>query len=1113
MSLSTFDVTRSGIVLSAGAALVCFAGLAAADERPPIVSPYGSVIADVVDNVDNGWYSTRGTVVDLQAAADHIVAQQCIDGGWGWPHDDCGATYQNIAPPIAIGLLRMHASTQDPAHLASAVAAGDFNLTSEYPNLTPRFGSFMAPFLHELSEVTGDSTYSDHAEDGFFDPLDAGTYGDTGSNWDTADWIGVVETGRTGTWVNLRPWEFHLLINTAAELGTPAQEALFLAATLDGLDTLDNTDPGSVYSDILGLSGGVRGLGLSGTASFAPISSPLHPLINGIDNLTDLANVLAALQNGNGSWYWHSNLGSPGTSDEDTQTTAYAVLALVAAQEAGAGDYTSEIALGRQWLASMQLGNGGFASYPGGGENTEVEAEASTALASQSTLSLNTTMCESSGVLTVTIDMSDTAVDVVGGQFFLDFDTAALTFIDAVPGGGTFTSEVFESVAAGTIDYAVGVPLGGSGTNSGETMATLTFSVNAENCTPEAGLVAFRSNNPPSRLTDDLGNPVLPQLIDLDEVYFDETDPVVAAPADITVNADAGVCTATLDFNEPFDTAVVTGPTQAPGVWYTDRYAPAVFENAFFDGDNRLKQGVRSADNQANRPGSFSSGFYNYQGRKIDVGIGVPSTISIDIYVDSTWLSGTRAGLWTTMSNGNLTFPIIEYCVNGDNGDGNGPTYTGFRYWQSGIGWTATSFENAATDQWYTLEIELGASDVDFSIDGTPIGTVDSLGADLIDNVILNVHNEGPAGDYDVYWDNLTTGPDWGTATDNCGDVAVTYERGDNPLLGFDDPFPSGVTTVTWTATDPCGNTDVDIQFVTVESENDLDVTVELFTVSESMDRCITFELEPVGGGSPVIVEETLSFVAGVASATIEVPCGDYQCISARDTLHTLRKRDDDDFGISGASYVADFTSVSPSDSGDALLGGNFNDDMFIDILDFGIFIGQFGTDPGVVGGDTVCGTLGFDADASGNGMVLGEDYTFISTQFLFMSEDSCAVAPIYAGDDNGFRPIDAQRINEPVVSITLEELDARGMGHLASADLNGDGVLDQADLAAFYAGARPDHLADVTGDGVVDIYDLQFMKMAFITGNPDGDINRDGVVDLLDLLFVLERLGLVFGG
>lgn len=1109
MSLTSFHMFRSGTALTAGAALVGFAAMAAADERPPLATPYGSAIADVADTVDNGWFSLRGSVVDLQAAADHIVAQQCVDGGWGWPHDDCGTTYQNIGPPIAIGLLRMYASTQDPAHLASAVAGGDFNLLSEYPNLTPRFGTFMAPFLHELSEVTGDTTYSDHAATGFFGPLDAGTYGDTGSNWDTADWIGVVETGRTGTWVNLRPWEFHLLINTAAELGTPAQEALFLSATLAGLDTLDNTDPGSVYSDILGLSGGVRGLGLSGTASFAPIFSPLHPLINGIDNLTDLANVLAGLQNGNGSWYWHSNLVSPGTSDEDTQTTAYAVLALVAAQEAGAGDYTAEIALGRQWLSTMQLANGGFASYPGGGENTEIEAEASTALSSGAGLSLNTSMCESSGVLTVTIDMSDTAVDVVGGQFFLDFDTAALTFIDAVPGGGTFTAEVYEAVGAGTIDYAVGVPGGGSGTNSGETMATLTFSVNAENCTPEAGLVAFRSNNPPSRLTDDLGNPVLPQLIDLDEVYFDETDPVVTAPADISVNADAGTCTKTFDFNEPFDTAVVTAPAQAPGVWYTDRYAPAVFENAFFDGDNRLKQGVRSADNEANRPGGYSAGFYNYQGRKIDVGIGVPSTISIDIYVDSTWLSGTRAGLWTTMSNGNLTFPIIEYCVNGDNGDGNGPTYTGFRYWQSGIGWTATSFENAATDQWYTLEIELGASDVDFSIDGTPIGTVDSLGADMIDNVILNVHNQGVAGDYDVYWDNLMTGPDWGTATDNCGDVAVTYERGDNPALGFGDPFPEGVTTVTWTATDPCGNTDVDVQLVTVESENDLDVTVELFTVSESMDRCITFELEPVGGGSPVIVEETLSFVAGLASATIEVPCGDYQCISARDTLHTLRARDDDDFGISGTSYVADFTA---SGDGDALLGGNFNDDMFIDILDFGIFVGQFGTDPGAAGGDTICGTGGPDADASGNGTVGGEDYTFISTQFLFMSEDSCAVAPIYAGDGNGFRPIDAQRINEPVVSITLEELDARGLGHLASADLNGDGVLDQGDLAAFFAGARPDHLADVTGDGVVDIYDLQFMKLAFISGDAAGDVNGDGAVDLLDLVFVLERVGMVFG-
>jgi hypothetical protein len=69
----------------------------------------------------------------------------------------------------------------------------------------------------------------------------------------------------------------------------------------------------------------------------------------------------------------------------------------------------------------------------------------------------------------------------------------------------------------------------------------------------------------------------------------------------------------TFDFNTP----VVTGATQAPGVWYTDRYAPAGFSSPdFFDGDNRLLHSISAADSATNRPGAFSSAFYNTQGRK-----------------------------------------------------------------------------------------------------------------------------------------------------------------------------------------------------------------------------------------------------------------------------------------------------------------------------------------------------------------------------------------------------------------------------------------------------------------------------------------------------------------
>ncbi len=143
------------------------------------------------------------------------------------------------------------------------------------------------------------------------------------------------------------------------------------------------TVPANVYVDLLGLAGGVRGLALSGTQTFDPINSPLHAGIDGIDDLEDLTAQLASYQNANGSWYWNSDLPGPAASDEDTQVSAYAVLALVEAGRWTAADYTGAIADGKAWLLSMQLPDEAFLSYPGGDENTEVEGEALSAIAAE----------------------------------------------------------------------------------------------------------------------------------------------------------------------------------------------------------------------------------------------------------------------------------------------------------------------------------------------------------------------------------------------------------------------------------------------------------------------------------------------------------------------------------------------------------------------------------------------------------------------------------------------------------------------------------------------------------------------------------------------------------
>ena len=194
--------------------------------------------------------------------------------------------------------------------------------------------------------------------------------------------------------------------------------------------------------------------------------------------------------------------------------------------------------------------------------------------------------------------------------------------------------------------------------------------------------------------------------------------------------------------------------------WTTDRYAPQIFQSGVSGGGRNgvLQLGLRADGQQANRPSPYNTPFYNYQGKSLALGIEAPAAVSVDMFVDSTWSAGSRAGMWATNSNGNLSFPIIEYVVETtDAGTGANP-YTGFRYWQSNVGWTAVA-GTFAEDAWYNLSIELAGGQVLFSLDGTQFAAVSAQGAHRIDNVILQGHNQGIAGEYDVYFDNVHAAP------------------------------------------------------------------------------------------------------------------------------------------------------------------------------------------------------------------------------------------------------------------------------------------------------------------------------------------------------------------
>lgn len=369
------------IGLSAG----LLAGQLAAANSHPIARSFDSgqvsSAAKVVPGVASDSKPEKASALPiLQSAADHIVAQQCLDGGFGWPHADCATTYHNITPPIILGVVNAYAFTIDASHLAAAVSAGNYSLTNQYPNLEMRMGAQGPFFLSELSLLTADLTYSNFVEQ-FFDELTAGTYGP--DDRDTAGWIAEIVAYRQGTWINLLPWEFMLLPTPAAVHGNPGQDVLFENAILSTLNTLDNTDSATVYSDIIGLTGAVRGLAMRGRLVFPAIVSPLHSDINGLTTLESLAAVLAGYQNADGSWYWHSNLATPTEGDKDAQTTAYAALALEAVNLLVAANYQQNILDAQSWLEARQLVGGGFESYPGGdvaSANTEVEGEVLQAL-------------------------------------------------------------------------------------------------------------------------------------------------------------------------------------------------------------------------------------------------------------------------------------------------------------------------------------------------------------------------------------------------------------------------------------------------------------------------------------------------------------------------------------------------------------------------------------------------------------------------------------------------------------------------------------------------------------------------------------------------------------
>ncbi len=268
------------------------------------------------------------------------------------------------------------------------------------------------------------------------------------------------------------------------------------------------------------------------------------------------------------------------------------------------------------------------------------------------------------------------------------------------------------------------------------------------------------------------------------------------------------------------------------------------------------------------------------------------------------------------------------------------------------------------------------------------------------------------------------------------------------PLISQGGTLPSGVTAFQCEVTDACGVASACSWNVEVRRLNPIETHLQLSPVIQTsalLRRCIEFALYASCVESPALVEEVVEFggpfnLPGHADHVVfKVPAGRYECITARDPLHTLRSSSP--LSIVDGRYVADFRG-DPFFGGNWLVGGNLNGDRVIDILDFGLFIASQYLSP--AGSDTMCGLRPPHADFDGNGVVNALDFGYLSLNFLEFDKDACCGVSTAGVPETG------------TMDISIHELNARGMGHLTVADLNQDGRLNLDDVRSLLQGRRP---------------------------------------------------------
>jgi hypothetical protein len=244
------------------------------------------------------------------------------------------------------------------------------------------------------------------------------------------------------------------------------------------------------------------------------------------------------------------------------------------------------------------------------------------------------------------------------------------------------------------------------------------------------------------------------------------------------------------------------------------------------------------------------------------------------------------------------------------------------------------------------------------------------------------------------------------SATDSCGDtLLISASRSDGQSLGA--RYPIGTTTVTFSATDAAGHLASGTVAVSVANHQLLDATVTLLGAGPAgSTRAMRFSAGP----GVQVVQVPISAGAGTAIGVPVPVASEYACIAAKDAGHSLTRAAA--ASVEGIRYVASFTL----DQGDS------NDDDLVDILDYSIFVTDFGV-------ASAGGSSNFTDDL----VVNSADFSFIAINYLGIG-DTCGA--LHGGT--------------PRQAISVRELRRLGLGHLVIADLDGNGVVDAADIAWF---------------------------------------------------------------